>query len=935
MTPSTSTAAWKSFALAVVLAGAPAWAAGEITGRLTGFVYDPTASGLGEVPLTLRGSALMKPLTRTSGDDGHYEFPLLPPGNDYVLEVDVPGFAPIRKTRIVVELGRTTSVDVKLDVMTETTAATYEIVEKVNPIMAADSAQSTTVVTAEKASQTPVFHQVERMASQVAGVGPGTRPSTRGGLARYGKFYVDGMDTTDISDGSITAPMNFDVVDQFEIITGGFDAQYNALGAVTNVVTMSGSNKLKYDVNLTLSPSWMTAKNPVPGSQGSFVGTYLDNPSLTLADAYFYSPVAVLSGPIIKDKLWFSASGQLNFNRRQSLVSTPYSPQENRSTDTVTGLARLKLTWQATARDRVSLAFNYDHNTIDNVIGNGTVTLDADQRIDRGGFFLIANYDHSFSDNVLFQLQAGMTHKNVNQDPEKDTGLVSHFDSSQRVSQFSPGAIAADIPGNFLHESKQRIQFDPTLLVNIGHHQLKGGVQLSYQRGSQSTGVTQAQRFIDRGGVCDPGNPATFGFCSQHVDFYNQDGELAPQRGLGTVFTTGVFVQDRWTINRHLTVVPGLRVDVGNIYGNGTPIATLVGVGPRLSAVWDVLGDRQTIVTGHYGRSNDVGNVLVAQHANPALTQVTSTFSNGGFANCQPNVASPGCTQSGGSRTFGPGAAPSLDEIAFGVKHEILERTAVGVDFTWRRYSNMWADRETNRIYDPTGTRVVDYANGIPESRLQAAPSREAFREYKGVDLWVQGTPGNWDLLASYTLAFNTGTVDDYFSGILLNPRYTPYYYGAVSDDRRHTLKGSVSYKTPFGLDVGVRVQYLSGNPLWETFPNPNPSETQRVIRSPRGTGFPNDSSSGLPNLNDSSQWTELRNPSQLIIDLQVRYDVGHLFRLNEPRIELVGLLVNALNSTDATTLSDTFSNGATNRFGTALFRQAPLQAELILRVRN
>ena len=58
------------------------------------------------------------------------------------------------------------------------------------------------------------------------------------------------MDTTDITDGSITAPMNFDAVENFEVITGGLDAQYNALGMIENAVTKNGSNRLTYDASL-------------------------------------------------------------------------------------------------------------------------------------------------------------------------------------------------------------------------------------------------------------------------------------------------------------------------------------------------------------------------------------------------------------------------------------------------------------------------------------------------------------------------------------------------------------------------------------------------------------------------------------------------------------------------------------------------------------
>ena len=802
--------------------------------------------------------------------------------------------------------------------------------------MTTDSTQSTTVVTFEKAAQTPIFHQVERIASQVAGVGPGTRPSTRGGLSRFGKFYVDGMDTTDITDGTITAPMNFDAVDQFEVITGGFDAQYNALGAVTNAVTKSGSNQLRYDVNLTLSPPWSIAQNAVPGSQPGFVGAYGGDNQTILPQSYFYSPVAVLSGPLIKDTLWFSVSGQVNLNRRETLVSNFYSPQELRGTATLTTLFRGKLTWQATSKDRVSLAFNYDHNTIDNVIGNGGVTLDAEQKIDRGGFFLIANYDHIFTDNLLFQLQTGVTQKEVDQGGEKDTGLISHTDSVQRVTQFAAGSISSDNPGNFLNESKQRFQFDPSLVWALGQHHLKGGVQLSYQRSVQLQGVTTTQRYSDRNGVCDPNTAATFAFCNQHTDFYNSEGQLAPQRSFGSVMSAGFYLQDRWELSRYLTFIGGMRIDLGWLSGNqGASVAALTGYGPRFGATWDILGDRTTIVTAHYGRSNDVGNVLVAQHANPALTQVTGTFANGSFPNCRFGVQTTGCQQTGGDRSIRRSAPPSVDEIAFGIKRELFTSTVLGVDFSYRKYSNMWADSETNRIYDPTGTRVVGYANGIAQSVLVAKTSAQAWREYKGVDVWLQATPGRFDILASYTLAFTTGTVDDYFSSLLLNPRSTHFFEGPVSDDRRHAFKASVAYRTSFGLDLGARVQFYTGTPLWETFPNPTPGETQRVIRSPRGTGYPNDTTTGAPNLNDPGQWVELRNPDQLTIDLQARYNVGELFELKQTRIEIIALVVNALNSITPTSLTDAYTPGATNRFGAAVSRAAPLQGELILRVRN
>jgi len=218
-------------ALALVLVLAKPTGATEITGRVAGYVYDPTGAALSEVPLTISGPALQQPMNRVSGDDGRYEFENLPPGEEYVIEVNVPGFTPVRQTGIKVLLGQTTPVDLRLSVLTESQAvATYEIHETVNPLLNPDSAQVTNVISAEKAAESPVFHQVEGMAQQAVGVGPGSRPSTRGGLSRYASLYVDGMNTTDISAGGISAPMNFDAVENFEIITGGMDAQYNSMG---------------------------------------------------------------------------------------------------------------------------------------------------------------------------------------------------------------------------------------------------------------------------------------------------------------------------------------------------------------------------------------------------------------------------------------------------------------------------------------------------------------------------------------------------------------------------------------------------------------------------------------------------------------------------------------------------------------------------------
>ena len=163
--------------------------------------------------------------TIETGDDGSYLFQSLPPGT-YELEAKIEGFAPVEQRGIVVVAGQLAAVDVVLRVgqITET----KRIIEKRNPILNPESAVSTTTLDNQKVSRTPVFRQVQSIAQLAAGVGPGTTPSVRGGLSRYTRFLVDGLDTSDIVTGGLSSPMNFDAVEQYTLFTGAMDAEYNS-----------------------------------------------------------------------------------------------------------------------------------------------------------------------------------------------------------------------------------------------------------------------------------------------------------------------------------------------------------------------------------------------------------------------------------------------------------------------------------------------------------------------------------------------------------------------------------------------------------------------------------------------------------------------------------------------------------------------------------
>src|SRR5882672_2904254 len=104
-------AAWLAVS-ALLVAGAFAQAT---TATLKGKVVDTEGTGLPGVPVTVA--------SRTHGDakktvmtdiEGNFKFQLLPPANDYTLNVNYPGFAPIELGPLDLDPGKTTVQDITL-----------------------------------------------------------------------------------------------------------------------------------------------------------------------------------------------------------------------------------------------------------------------------------------------------------------------------------------------------------------------------------------------------------------------------------------------------------------------------------------------------------------------------------------------------------------------------------------------------------------------------------------------------------------------------------------------------------------------------------------------------------------------------------------------------------------------------------------------------
>jgi hypothetical protein len=887
-------------------------AIGEITGRISGMVtVEGTKEGLSGVKLTVRSKALIGgPRTTVTRDDGSYIFQDLPPGK-YELTADIEGFLPILHKGIVVSAGQLAPVDIRLQIQTTPAQGVYKIIEKVNPILNPESAAAVVTIENAQVTKAPTFRQEKGVAQHAPGVTQGTdRVQVRGGLGRWNRFLVDGLDLTDVVAGAFgtsSALITLDSIEQSIVAIGAMDAEYNSLGLLQNMVTRSGGNKLTIDTTVILQPTEVSAptryQTPAPLQNGPSL--YDDRPVVERA---FYSWALNIGGPIVKDRLWFFTSFQFNYNRiTNSIPAVPWYPglQEkpyDRYTDQTLYLGRAKLTWQAASSTRISVSYSFDRNYIGNAISssaiNGTPTFlapEAERRVIRGGDWGSLLIDSALSPKLLFQLQTGLSYKSALEDAYREIdGAPDRLTPSHTISTFN-NFVYLNGNRDWNDEKKWNFQFAPTLLYSThglgGNHNIKGGIQFAYMRYEHNVGVPGGRRFVDSvaGLPCDPQNPLTFASCQQMDVFADslpgKDGR--PGAGWTTyasAINLGFFLQDRYTILRWLSVVPGMRVDVGLLYDSGgNQLASLVGFGPRISLIYDLLHDHTTLIMAHYGRHNDVGNAGIADRGNPGQPSVRYAFrpATGTFQ----EISRAG--GAGGQRFASDVTPPKLDEVSVGIHRQIYDLTVAGVDYTYRRYSNLWVNEEINQIWDPAGQRVVGYANNTNQRIFVASTPDDAQRTYHGLDFWVRGTPGNFDIVASYSLTFLTGTVADYFEtfGYRYNPRLNALFDGPLPGNYKHYLKALLNYSFGFGLTIGGRFQYLTGSPQWKQFRSPEDQQFT-LYRSPRG------SDTGTRN-NDPLTWAEFKLPDQVVLDVQVGYNLKKLTRQN---IDLIAMLFNAFN---------------------------------------
>ena len=232
--------------------------------------------------------------------EGNYFIINIPPGT-YSVKASAIGYNSITVQNIKVATGFTSTENFKL-LSTALELKEEVVVVAQKPLIQKDLTASTSIVGEDMIAQLPVTDLGDVLQLQAGFVQSGGDFHIRGGRAGQVAYQVDGVTLTDAYDGSTVINVNANAVQELQVISGAFNAEYGqAMSGVINIVTKDGDNQFQ-------------------GNVQSYVGDYFSNRNDKFWNIDKINPAAIrnfegsLSGPILRDELFFYVNGRYYYN---------------------------------------------------------------------------------------------------------------------------------------------------------------------------------------------------------------------------------------------------------------------------------------------------------------------------------------------------------------------------------------------------------------------------------------------------------------------------------------------------------------------------------------------------------------------------------------------------------------------------------------------
>jgi hypothetical protein len=525
---------------------------------LNGTVSDPTGSAVPAAKVTVKVPATGFSRTMDSTGAGLYSFNHLPVG-DYELTVEKTGFKTLNQQGITLTVGANVTIDATLQVgsASETVSVTADA-----PVVETTTSNAATTVDEQSIVGLPVNG---RNFIDFTVLTPGVvRDPTRGGDLSFGgqrgtnnSLLVDGADSNNLFYGQATGRTGFrpyafseDAVQEFQVNTNSFPAEVGrASGGVINVITRSGTN----DFHGTAFEFFR--------DKGLNANTFINNRIGAKKNPYHFNQFGgTLGGRVIKDKLFFflSYDGQRN---AQSQIVAPNTPVPANLlsvfgkylTPYIIGLNNnvglVKVDWNATQKDRVSVRYNlsrytgvnqesFGTNVAEEHSGNNEVNTDN----------VAASWTHVVSANSLLEVRFNFVQ-------DKEPGYANT--TGPEVNIINGVIFGAN---NFSPRYTNGYAYQPVANWTWVHerHTFKTGFDLNFvQQENYFPGFFAGGYTYNSYADFVNGTPASFrqAFPGQGPQFPISNPNVGEYAG---------YIQDSWRISDRLTLNYGIRFDKFN-----------------------------------------------------------------------------------------------------------------------------------------------------------------------------------------------------------------------------------------------------------------------------------------------------------------------------------------------------------------------------------
>jgi hypothetical protein len=258
----------------------------QITGSITGTVRDSSDAVIPNAKISVDNSEHGIHRTTRSDSAGDYLVQGLGEGT-YRVTISAPGFETYVAANMVIRVAQNARVDAKLKVGSQSTEV--EVQGSAAGTIETQSSELSTTITSNQISQLELngrsFVQlielspgVSNQTGQSEGVtGPGgsVSYSVNGGRTEYNNWEIDGGDVLDSgSMSNLNVFPNVDALDQVQVFTSSYDAQYGRSGSgAIEAVTKSGTNKIHGEAFEYLRNQFFNAANYF-NPQGQPIGAY-------------------------------------------------------------------------------------------------------------------------------------------------------------------------------------------------------------------------------------------------------------------------------------------------------------------------------------------------------------------------------------------------------------------------------------------------------------------------------------------------------------------------------------------------------------------------------------------------------------------------------------------------------------------------------------